>query len=640
MDLSQQELPLTSYFTRGSKEAKSRAVPYKKGKLAEDPQSVAHPSKRRKSNVQCSTASLSGSSVGQSNSRLTTLQLPTPATSTRKCTRNGRLELPAKTPLTSTGAVLSSVEPNASEEDLSQLESGSIPSKLPKSSRKGPILESVPLATPLTGRRRTAKFIGEEFTPLSNHGEAGIPTPQTLSRRTSEPVDGNDDRSPLARNCHLPSKPSQASPRTPDSGISHAVLPRTQHSARSTAGLPCFPSPVDFDDPDPFYAREKNNVSVQQDGAFAPPKQYSIQSKTLDGQPSNGHVIPMLPVPSSQSQYLLHPDATPKRKRSSRRIEHVISSQTQEERELTLSTPRKPTAMVGLSVGVSPGKYTRGNPQIPGLDCSKRNSQHVYTYGSTPVGPPINSPAGRSLFATKKASDELESKCSSPSRGERLTPCHSPSRKAKTPQRSPCHGSIENIPPAHIEESLTESESESDILQMKMKIKMKDKLSTVDLPSREMNEITRHSPVARDACIPARCGFAEGDPPLAEDDSATEAESDTEILHCVAAIGNKRPRGHRSQVSREDPPPPPVISPLVSPARSRIAAMPSIISFTQFPTQEGPGSSIPGSCPSYPSAMEQPQIPSQSLPSVVRDFLRMFPGDESYPADFPESLRA
>lgn len=135
-----------------------------------------------------------------------------------------------------------------------------------------------------------------------------------------------------------------------------------------------------------------------------------------------------------------------------------------------------------------------------------------------------------------------------------------------------------------------------------------------------MNQIPCHSPLPRDACPLVRCGSAQGSP---EDDSATEAESDREILHCVAEIGKQR---HRSQVPRKDTPP--IISPLVSPTRSRTAAVPSTKGFTQ-----------PGSCASYPSTTEQLQMHSESVPSVVRDFIRMFSGDDSYPADFPESLR-
>ncbi|KAF8450326.1 hypothetical protein L210DRAFT_2381527 [Boletus edulis BED1] len=458
MDLSQQELPLTAYFTRGTQEARSRPMTYKKKKRkkkeeeeeekpAED--SVARCSKRRKSDVQYSTASPPGCFAGQSESRKTILQLPTPATSTRKRKCNGHLEVPAKTRAVAAGTVLSSVEQSAipqDEEDLSQLEFGPTPSKLPQVSRNG----AVPLATPSTDRRRT-KSTGIELHPGSRHpnrGETGV------------------NCSPLARSeCWSPSNPTPASPRPLDSEVPRALLPHVQHSARPTAGRPSLP--VDLDCPDPFYAREKNSSFVRRDGAFAPPKQRSVQSKTLDGQPSDGHALPMIPVPSSQSQYLLHLDATPKRRRYSRHIETtVISSQTQEERELTLSTPRRPTVIVNLPVGVSPGKHTHGNAR---LGCNKQINQHVYALGSTPLASPINSPVcpSRSPFATKKALDELSLKSSSPSRREKLTSHHSPSRKAKTALRSR-HNSIENIPPAHIEESLTESESESDILHMRM----------------------------------------------------------------------------------------------------------------------------------------------------------------------------
>ncbi|KAG8218822.1 hypothetical protein J3R82DRAFT_4500 [Butyriboletus roseoflavus] len=589
MDLSQQELPLTAYFTRGSKEARSRAVSHKKNEPTDDSQSVARSSKRKRTNVQCSTASPLSSSVGRSKLGPNALQLPTPAASARKRVR---------------GEVKQNATLSCSK-DLAQLEFGPTSSKLPQSSRKGaedanPELPSTPLAMPSTDRRKTTKHIDVESLPaprLSNHTMIGIATPRTSSRGVAEPVRGIDDCSPLARsNSHLPSKSDQVSP-----GVSHAVLPHVQLLARSTAALPC--SPVDLGHSDPFRAREQNSVFVPRDGVSAPSKQHFIRSETLDGQSSDGHVIPMMPVPSSQSQYLLHLDATPKRKRCSRHIEHVISSQTQEERELTLSMSHKPAAMASLSVRVSPGKCTpRGNTQIHRPSCSKRKSRHVYTPGSTPVGSPIDSSTGpsRSLSATKKASDELLSKSLSPLRRKRLASFHSPGCKTKTPRGPGRHDSIENIPLAHIEDSLTEPESDSDILQ-----------------------VPCHSPGFRNACPPVRCGFAQG---CLEDDSATEAESDTEILHFVAGIGKKQPCERTSEVSREDAPPPPVISPLVSPARPRIAAMPSIVGFTQITMQEGAGLSVPGSCTSYPS-MEQLQTCSESLPSVVRDFIRMFPGD-------------
>jgi len=176
---------------------------------------------------------------------------------------------------------------------------------------------------------------------------------------------------------------------------------------------------------------------------------------------------------------------------------------------------------------------------------------------------------------------------------------------------SVCQGFTENILSAHLEDSLTESESDSDMLRLKMK----DKLSN--------------------SCSPTR-GSGRGKLSSIEADSATEAESDTEIRHCVEQISKKRRSEHHYGGLTENTPPPPVISPLVSPAKSRIATMSSMDGFIQSPTRKGFRSRIQGS--SYPSTVEH-RMQSESLPSVVREFIRMFPGDESYPADFPESLR-
>ena len=331
MDLSQQELPLTSYFTR--KETKSCAASSRKDKSSEDSQSVGRSSKRRKSNVQCSTASPLGSSAGHAKQRP---QLPTPATSARKRTRNGRLESQTKTV-----ALSSYVGQNASK-GLTQLESEPTPSKVPQFSREGAELSGIPLAIPSTGRPGPRH---------PNYSEAGIATPQTLSRRISQPVHGVG-HSPLTRSsCALPTESSRFSPRLTESAVSHAVLSHVQHSTRSIVDFPSLLG--DSDGLDPFFSHEKDKT-LEQHGISAPLKQGAFQ--ILDGQPSNGPAIPMMPVPSSQSQYLLHPDATPKRKRCFQRIEHVVSSQTQEERELSLSTPHRRTAMTSSSVAASPGK--------------------------------------------------------------------------------------------------------------------------------------------------------------------------------------------------------------------------------------------------------------------------------------------
>ena len=264
MDLSQQELPLTSYFP-----SKPPAIPRKKNKLTEeDPSSVARPSKRTKNDTRRSVPH----------------GLPTPTTSVRRRTRGARTkELPHSTDVLSP-VVLSSDNDSASP----------TPSTLPRSPCTGAIagLSGTSLATPSAGRQKTTNPTERES--LSNHVNAGIATPQTPSRRVSE---HRIDCSPLAPSTRpLPSKQNST-------------------SRGSTFVLPL---------------------------------------KRADGEPSKG--LPMFPVSSSQSQYLLPIDATPKRKQRPQRIEHVISSQSQEERELALSSSLRLVTLFGLPIEHSPGK--------------------------------------------------------------------------------------------------------------------------------------------------------------------------------------------------------------------------------------------------------------------------------------------
>ena len=311
MDLSQQELPLTAYFLRGSKESRPRVVARKKEKPSEEAtQSVTRSSKRKRNDARCFPANPPSSSVDQSKSRPTTPQLPTPAGSARKRVRGGSLEeLSEKSQLTSAGVSLSSVEHDvvrSSEKEIVRLEFGPTPSRPLRQGARHmvPALSATSLATPSTGQRKTTTPADLESLPvhrLSDRMKTGIPTPQTSSRRVSDPTH-RIDHSPLV------------------------------HSNR------------------PLPSRPNNNASVPSDDTPVLP------SKTMDGRPSDGYSIPSLPVPSSQSQYLLHHDATPKRKRHLHCTQHVVSSQTQEERELTLSSTLKPFAMVSSPVGASPGK--------------------------------------------------------------------------------------------------------------------------------------------------------------------------------------------------------------------------------------------------------------------------------------------
>ncbi|KAL4081977.1 hypothetical protein V8B97DRAFT_1926530 [Scleroderma yunnanense] len=142
---------------------------------------------------------------------------------------------------------------------------------------------------------------------------------------------------------------------------------------------------------------------------------------------------------------------------------------------------------------------------------------------------------------------------------------------------------------------------------------------------------------------PSSCTLSREDsmnvPPVLGDDSATEPESDSEILNCVAAIRKRQAERApilsppRIGVSRAQ------ISPLVSPVRRRYTPEPSISGSLDALMQDGAGMSIPATYIS--SGVDQRRLGrrSESFPSVVRDFMDMFTGDGSYPDDFPESLR-
>ncbi|KAG9317639.1 hypothetical protein JVU11DRAFT_1850 [Chiua virens] len=556
MDLSQQELPLTAYFTRNSKEVRPRTVRRKTARPVEVSQSPARSPKRRRT-----TAS---SSKSQSVCAAENYQAQRP------------------------WQHLPSVELNttlSSEKGLAQPDSGSVPSKPLQSLReRSEAVSEATLATLSTSRERTTEHTGIVSSPrcrLHNNTEACIITPRTLSRRAPKTIHDIHDQSPLAHsNCPSLPKPSQATP------ISSC-------------------SPVTVDCCDPFHAYEKDNRTLfPREDPFLP------LERTLHS---------VRKTEWTSSQYLLDPDATPKHKRYSQRIDHVASSQTQEEVELTLAMSHNSAAMARSLVGHTPATFTPSRTaRVPCASSNKRKSQG-YSLPSVPIGSP-NSPHSSRCLLENKASDERSSKLSSPLRRDALTPSHSPSYKnqRKTLRSLPRHESIENIPPVHTEEdSLTEPESELDVVQV---------------PPRSL--------VRKDACTTIRSGFTQGNLSSTEDDSATEAESDTEFHKCLAGIGRKPHVMYHSKVSKERPPPPPVISPLVSPARPRIAPGPPNMDFSQFCAQEGTGLSVPGSYVPFASALEQIQAGAGSLPSIVRDFVRMFPGDESYPADFPESLRA
>ncbi|KIJ70477.1 hypothetical protein HYDPIDRAFT_164501 [Hydnomerulius pinastri MD-312] len=687
MDLSQQELPLTSYFTRGKKETKPVTYSSKKRKQAEDADSGGSSKKGKTDAGKAAKKSTSGPKA-----HVKSAQLPTPSTSARKHVPSSRgvqgvLAKAQFPPSTTEKSSFAKKQANDEPIDLTQTETEDTPSKVPPKRRAGkekgkaPVDEVIAmqsLATPassnLAKRRTRVTSFGEAVVPTRQSlrlAEAALPTPETGLRRVSASASGMAEATPSAgpsRRRHQPSRLSIVSTH-PSSPSSLTVLSPVRFTAASADSVSR--SRVNsgdsagshvHDEEDPFtspveYGAASSKPSGESE-TFGTTRQPTAESHTLDATPVHIPDVPMNPVPSSQSQYLLHPDATPKRKRVARRVEVVHSSQTQEERELTESMPPPlipPSAMRKLSVGESSRsmgplaidmRTPRPNVHTPRA-INEHQSQHVYTLGSSPLTSPGTSPHGpsRSFVATKKALDEL-SFFKSPSRGRRTSPYRSPARKLGSPSsRKPAReDSIENVPPVPEDDSVTESESESELL-LRFPKRTPNKLKGFPSPERA-RKTSPSRPTSHDTRSPLSRKLArEADLPFASDDSATEPESDTDILHCVTEIGKRKtPRQPRAPSTPRRP----LISPLVSPARSRYAGAgeASLMGSTQFLMQEGAGMSVPGTytSPSRRRASARRRlaqaVPSESVPSVVREFMDMFDeGDGSYPEDFPESLR-
>ncbi|KIL00299.1 hypothetical protein PAXRUDRAFT_287538 [Paxillus rubicundulus Ve08.2h10] len=663
MDLSQQELPLTAYFTSGNKETRPRTCSSKKRTSIEDSLSGVRPLKRGRSDVKSSTQKSPKKIAHQSKPHVKTTQLPTPATATRKSVFSTRdvscLEgaVKRRRPATARAveAFLRGKSIVTNDIDLTLAGSEITPSKaLPKSCEgkekdTTDVTHTHSLPTPtfsnrqkrLTGVSPLHEREAIQVRQVSGLTDYDLPTPMTGLRRVhvSESLHGIQEQSPStgpSRHQYQPSGLSPVSTRSPTEGISGSRL----NSHRS----------------DPSHLHEQDNpfaspvIQGQSAHSSAPQKSFvssitkilPLPSQTFDAHPLSLSDIPSNPVPSSQSQYLLHIDATPKRKRVSRRVETVPSSQTQEENDLTKSMPSPfihAFAVPKSSVREFPETTQNANASPSCPSHGRRKSRQAYISGSTPITLPATSPSVSfcSFFATKKASEELSS-LKSPSRQLIASVYRSPSRKtrATSPQKLAREDSIKNAPPAPEDDSVTESESEIDIFLSKAN----DRSSLLKLPSpgKELSPLRSSSAPELHSTRPHKL-IHEDILPAIEDDSATEAESDTDILDYVAKI--QKPQAQRSHAPARDFPSRPVISPLVSPARSRIAAEASFAGSTQFLMREGAGLSIPGTStlPSCALAPRRLLAPSDFVPSVVQDFVEMFQGDGSYPEDFPESLR-
>ncbi|KAH7888016.1 hypothetical protein F5I97DRAFT_1828899 [Phlebopus sp. FC_14] len=615
MDLSQQELPLTSYFSKGKKENKPITESSKKRNLG-----TAHPAlrpcKRAKEevskDVQSAARNASVKSTGSARGRPTNApvtHLPTPSASTRKRVSSTRGAQPGSSYLQASSrktgkAVTAHASAVSDVIDLTRTDTEDSP------------------ATPSSHSRPHVRH-GQHMPP-AQPPEVVLPTPATGLRRA--PASGVSESPSAARSrfsrLTIAFRPS-SNPSLPRQAL---AAPKSHVPTADRGGRPCCDCGSRntlhlVDERDPF------SEHVDPDGPVNTNIPHEIQHRMITRQSiyelhaSEVSHVPVRPVPSSQSQYLLHIDATPKRKRISTRKVSVPSSQVQEERELDMSRlpPLVPESAVREDVEDESSKCNgsqtssmRAPPPHSDVRTPRRTrhgcvNRHAYTLGSSPLTSPVTSPNGPSgsFLVTKLALDKGSLKPPHPK--GKVSPWRSSAHETRPPhcRKLVREDSVKGAPPVAEDDSETELETFS--------------------PNRK----------APSSKVP--CKLVGGKPPddvslVPGEDSVTEPESDTDILHCVAAIGKKRVQQvHVHSVpavgSRHD-----VESTLKSQSAKRASS-----NSTQNLTQEGP--SLPDAYALR--AFGRTRLPgsTDSIPSVVREFMHMFQGDGSYPQDFPESLR-
>jgi len=304
MDLSQQELPLTAYFSKGTSQKRKNTA----GERS---------SKRAKAGDAQSTPSLL---TRRAKPRVNATQLQTPATSTRKhgpSTGIRSVENVSPRP---------PVHRKPCEIDLTLSDSGETLTEAPRQARKDGEVISVlhPLATP-SSNEVTRNEVVDANRRLLQTSHTCLPTPSTTVRKLTAP------------------KPTH--PSLEDSPTAVRLRPSKLNIASAVSHT----RPVPFDKPVSHHSTTINNLDKSKlcddDNPFALPvnKQPPVPHENwtqraplkLIATKSNSDVCTSFQmVPSSQSQYLLPLEATPTRNRIIRHDDIVPGSQTQEEGEI------------------------------------------------------------------------------------------------------------------------------------------------------------------------------------------------------------------------------------------------------------------------------------------------------------------
>lgn len=643
MDLSQLELPITSYFARNKKD-KREAEPAKKRKLSAAADERGGPGKRER-RAAVSADARKGPRGSAKQTKTTKKQIKFPTSKSPVASTSSRRER-ASPPRPSHDVVVIGSSPERPVADSShsvKSTSNTVSHRINASSFlriNAPVhLASAPeqsLATPpptnqtkkrtLTVSTAVVQLLSPRATPTTIiPAITSLPTPETNVRKPSNIhapsglrtfVDATSPR--RAKNGSDPRIPSSLSPASAPLIKKLTVSIDTDRDVQSRKHADGFNGTKQaIDSDDPFICASRDNEVVHAIPASSP----NLPFKDLQSAPA---IIEEL-VPSSQSQYLLALDATPSRKRIARPVlinyEPIPSSQSQEEGVMSMSSLSgsllnkwslaRSATHVRVMIRYLPVTFRievdfpTPHPiaHVAHNNRSERNPLHHFTLGSSPATSPVVSPSRRfshSFLATKSPRNRF-SFIASPSR----------SPLKGTPRRildkiTPLNKPVERPGPVEEDDSVTEPESEPEVLKP-----AQDDDSETE-PESEIEVLK----------------------PAQDDDSETEPESEpivrpsTEIANHKSEDVAQRPRAIASRTFI----PHSNLSTILSPYRKRRTFDSSCTSSLDDLMQQGAGMSVPVSRRPF-------LLPSKTPPPAVRDFLEMFQDDGSYPDDFPESLR-
>ena len=609
MDLSQQELPITAYFTRDNKHNKAR-----KRKLAV-------------------TLEPGGGPAGKRGKRA--VASPNVRPSARgNAKRAGQLKFPAlKSPIASTSSRRDSVSDDVVVLDSSPKRpvAGANGFHAPKANSRismsrssrdkrlthvaSTAAQSLTTPPPTNQSKRRPIAITAALDPIPQRttvtsiapGVTALPTPETTVRKlgnTHAPSGFIGATSPCRANqfeIHALSSPPPASASLMMK-FSVAMDGDLDHQSRKYSGF--FNGTQQTVDPDDPFTCTSWDKGVH----VTTPTSSLLPSKNLRSTPGCSKVTEEL-VPSSQSQYLLPINATPSRKRPSKQHvrsndpEPVASSQSQEKEmgmpftpgnmlnELSSTRSAKHdlfftallTSCYRVEAGISKSRPTLHVAHRNGSPCRRL---HQFSLGSSPLTSPVDS-RSNSFLITKSPRNKPSFIVSPPHSPLKHNPHLLEGKVSPITKSVGCTESRENVHPVQEDDSVTEPESEPEVLK-----------------------------------------------PGPDDGSETEPESEIEPVRLPTEIG-KSGLQDMVQWPRAASPRASILhgsTPIRrSPYRKRQTPAVSYTSSLEDLMREGAGMSVP--------SRRFFLLPSSATPTAARDFLDMFQGDASYPDDFPESLR-